>query len=250
MRIEDTDLSRARPAFEAAIFEDLAWLGLAWEEPVRRQSEHFDDYAQAFARLRARDCVYPCFCTRKEIEAEIAASVNAPHGPDGPIYPGTCRALRAEEREARLQPGHACAWRLDIAKARTLVDAPLRFLETGAGPAGETGEVAANIDLFGDFVLARKDTPASYHLGVVVDDALQGITLVTRGNDLFAATSVHRLLQALLDLPVPRYAHHRLIMDAAGKRLAKRDEATALRSLRVQGVTPAQIRERLGFTSR
>lgn len=250
VRIEDTDRARSRPEYEAAIFDELAWLGLKWDQPVRRQSEHFDDYAQALARLKARACVYPCFCTRKEIEAEIVASVAAPHGPDGPIYPGTCRARSADEREARLERGDACAWRLDVAKARELVDTPLRFQEMGSGPTGETGEITAKIEVFGDFVLARKDAPASYHLSVVVDDALQGVTLVTRGNDLFAATSVHRLLQALLGLPAPRYGHHRLILDAAGKRLAKRDDATTLRTLRAQGVTPAQIRERLDFTSR
>lgn len=250
MRIEDTDRTRSRPEFEAAIEEDLAWLGLDWERPVRRQSEHFADYAGALERLKALGCVYPCFCTRKEIEAEFAASVSAPHGPDGPIYPGTCRAMGADVRAARLRRGDAHAWRLDIARARALVDKPLTFRELGAGPGGESGDMIANVGLFGDFVLARKDAPASYHLCVVVDDALQGITLVTRGNDLFAATNVHRLLQALLSLPVPRYSHHRLILDATGKRLAKRDQATALRTLREQGITAHEVRARLGFTSR
>lgn len=250
MRIEDTDRTRSRPEFEAAIEEDLRWLGLDWERPVRRQSEHFDDYARALELLKARGCVYPCFCTRKEIEAEFAASVSAPHGPDGPIYPGTCRTMSADARAARLRHGDSHAWRLDIERARALVDEPLQFHELGSGPGGESGDMIANVSLFGDFVLARKDAPASYHLSVVVDDALQGITLVTRGNDLFAATSVHRLLQALLGLPVPRYSHHRLIIDAAGKRLAKRDRATALRTLREQGVSAHDIRARLGFTSR
>lgn len=250
VRIEDTDRTRARPAYEAAIFEDLAWLGLTWEEPVRRQSEHFGAYAKALDQLKALGCAYPCFCTRKEIEAEFAASVNAPHGPDGPIYPGTCRGLSDEEQAGRIARGDQHAWRLDVAKAVALLGAPLSFEELGGGPAGETGAIAVKADLFGDFVLARKDAPASYHLAVVVDDALQGVTLVTRGHDLFAAAHVHRVLQALLKLPVPLCSHHRLIVDASGKRLAKRDQATTLRHLRANGWTPARIREVLGLTSR
>lgn len=250
VRVEDTDRTRARPEFEAAIFEDLAWLGLAWEEPVRRQSEHLADYAKALDALNALACAYPCFCTRREIEAEFAASVSAPHGPDGPIYPGTCRTLSATDRKQRLGHGDQHAWRLDVAKAGKLVGAPLSFAELGGGPDGEHGAIAVRADLFGDFVLARKDAPASYHLAVVVDDALQGVTLVTRGNDLFAAAHVHRLLQALLELPVPQYSHHRLILDAAGKRLAKRDLATTLKHLRADGWTPARVRDAVGLTSR
>lgn len=250
VRIEDTDRTRARTEYEAAIFEDLTWLGLSWERPVRRQSEHFADYAGALERLKNLGCAYPCFCTRKEIEAEFAASVNAPHGPDGPIYPGTCRGLAGTERERRLVRGDQHAWRLDVAKAIARIGAALSFEELGGGPAAERGTIAVTPSLFGDFVLARKDAPASYHLAVVVDDALQGVTLVTRGNDLFAAAHVHRLLQALLQLPVPRYSHHRLILDAAGKRLAKRDQATTLKHLRADGWTPARVRDALGLTSR
>lgn len=250
VRIEDTDRTRARPEYEAAIFEDLAWLGLQWEEPVRRQSEHFGDYARALDVLKGMGFAYPCFCTRKEIEAEFAASVNAPQGPDGPIYPGTCRALSDSERAQRLARGDSHAWRLDVAAALARLDAPLTFEEFGGGPNGECGRIAVNADFFGDVVLARKDAPASYHLAVVVDDALQGVTLVTRGNDLFAATHVQRLLQALLNLPVPQYSHHRLILDVSGKRLAKRDQATTLKHLRANGWTPARVREALGLTSR
>ncbi len=250
VRIEDTDGTRARAAFEAAIFEDLAWLGLAWELPVRRQSEHLGDYVKALDVLKAQGCVYPCFCSRKEIEAEFAASVNAPHGPDGPIYPGTCRAVSAAECAERLGRGDRHAWRLDVAKAVAAAGVQLSFEEIGGGPNGEHGTIAVKAGLFGDFVLARKDAPASYHLAVVVDDALQGVTLVTRGNDLFAAAHVHRLLQALLKLPAPQYSHHRLILDASGKRLAKRDQATTLKHLRADGWTPARVREELGLTNR
>jgi glutamyl-Q tRNA(Asp) synthetase len=250
VRIEDTDRGRARAEFEAAIFEDLTWLGLSWGQPVRRQSEHLDDYARALHQLKSIGCAYPCFCTRKEIEAEFAASVNAPHGPDGPIYPGTCRSLSVVEREHRLSRGDQHAWRLGVAKAVAFVGSALSFEEVGGGPNGERGTIAVKADLFGDFVLARKDAPASYHLAVVVDDALQGVTVVTRGNDLFAAAHVHRLLQALLKLPVPRYSHHRLILDASGKRLAKRDQATTLKHLRADGWTSARVREVLGLTSR
>lgn len=250
VRIEDTDRTRSRAEFEAAILEDLAWLSLAWEQPVRRQSEHFGEYAQALAKLKSIGCAYPCFCTRKEIEAEFAASVSAPQGPEGPVYPGTCRAMSAGERETRIARGDQHAWRLDVAHALAIVGRPISFEELGAGPAGENGTISVQPDGFGDFVLARKDAPASYHLAVVVDDAAQGVTLVTRGKDLFAATHLQRLLQALLDLPAPRYQHHRLITDAAGKRLAKRDRATTLKTLRDSGVTTAQIRERLGLTNR
>ena len=250
VRIEDTDRVRSKAEFEAAIEEDLMWLGLDWERPVRRQSEHFDDYAKALERLKSLGCTYPCFCTRKEIEAEFRASVSAPHGADGPIYPGTCRAMAESERGLRIARGDPCAWRLDVTKASAAVGKAISFQELGAGPNGESGTIAAQVESFGDFVLARKDAPASYHLSVVVDDALQGITLVTRGNDLFAASSLHRLLQELLGLPAPRYSHHRLVTDAHGKRLAKRDQATALRVLREQGVSAREVRARLGFTSR
>jgi glutamyl-Q tRNA(Asp) synthetase len=247
LRIEDIDTARARADFERAIEEDLAWLELSWERPVRRQSEHFADYAAALGTLKARDLLYPCFCTRKEIAAEIAASAVAPQGPDGPLYPGTCRRLDPAERARRLHSGEDHAWRLDIAQAAAKAGG-LSFEESGDVP--ERGVTVARPAIFGDVVLARKDTPASYHLAVVVDDARQGVTLVTRGQDLLAATHLHRLLQDLLGLPVPRYRHHRLITDETGKRLAKRDQATALKTLRERGVRPAEIRRQLGFTSR
>jgi len=250
VRIEDTDRTRSRPEFEAAIDEDLRWLGLTWELPMRRQSDHFDDYAKALETLKSRGCAYPCFCTRKEIEAEFAASVSAPHGPEGPIYPGTCRSLTSPERDVRIARGDPHAWRLDVAKACDISGKPVAFEELGAGPNGERGTIAARPDAFGDFVLARKDAPASYHLSVVVDDAAQGVTVVTRGDDLFAATSLHRMLQELLELPAPAYSHHRLICDEHGKRLAKRDQAAALRTLRAQGVSASDVRARLGFTNR
>jgi glutamyl-Q tRNA(Asp) synthetase len=247
LRIEDIDTARARPEFERAIDEDLAWLQLAWERPVRRQSEHFADYAAALETLRGRDLLYPCFCTRKEIAAEIVASAVAPQGPDGPLYPGTCKRVDPIERTRRLAGGEDHAWRLDVARAKSAVGS-LAFEESGDVP--DAGRVVARPEMFGDVVLARKDTPASYHLAVVVDDAGQGVTLVTRGLDLLPATHLHRLLQALLQLPVPRYRHHRLVTDESGKRLAKRDQATALRTLRERGVRPEDIRTQLGFTSR
>lgn len=248
LRIEDIDTARSQPAFERAIEEDLAWLGLAWERPVRRQSEHFGEYGAALERLRGDGLLYPCFCTRKEIAAEVAASAAAPQGPDGPLYPGTCRRLGADDRARRMQAGHGFAWRLDVERAIARLDGVLTFDESGEG--AEQGVIVARPEIFGDVVLARKDVPASYHLSVVVDDAVQGVTLVTRGADLFPATHLHRLLQRLLNLPTPHYRHHRLITDAAGKRLAKRDQATALRTLREQGMSAHDIRARLGFTSR
>lgn len=239
LRIEDIDTTRCRPEYESAIHEDLAWLGLEWETPVRRQSEHFADYGAALEKLAARGLVYPCFCTRKAIAAEIAGSAAAPHGPDGPLYPGTCRRLDAHERAARIAAGAPYALRLDMARAAAAAG-PLTLIESG-----ET--LAATPAIFGDVVLGRKEIPASYHLAVTLDDALQGVTLVTRGADLKPAAHLHRLLQALLDLPVPQWRHHPLLTDAAGKRLAKRDNAPPLKDLRASGISPGDLRARLGF---
>lgn len=236
LRIEDIDRIRCRPEFETAILDDLAWLGVKWDGAVRRQSEHFDDYGAALARLDAMGLIYPCFCTR----SDIAAASTAPHGPEGPLYPGTCRALDPAQRTSRLDRGDAFALRLDMAgatgRAGSLVWTNL-----------DAGDIAATPELFGDVVLARKDTPTSYHLSVCVDDDLQGVTLVTRGEDLRAATHVHRLLQALLGLAIPSYRFHPLLTDASGRRLAKRDRAETLRALRDNGRTPAEVRALAGF---
>jgi glutamyl-Q tRNA(Asp) synthetase len=237
LRVEDIDHTRCRPEFEAAILEDLAWLGLDWDGPVRRQSEHFGDYRRALDRLEAQGALYPCFCTRREIIAEIARAGDAPQGESGPPYPGTCRALAPAERARRLAGGADYALRLDLARAMAATG-PLDWIEEAVG--GER-RVTAMPAPRGDVVLARKEMPASYHLAVTVDDALQGVTLVTRGVDLFAATHVHRVLQALLDLPTPRYRHHPLLTDAAGRRLAKRDRAMTIRSMRDSGMTAAQV---------
>ncbi len=247
LRIEDIDTARCRPEYEQAIRDDLRWLGLSFEEPVRRQSEHFADYAAALKTLDERGLLYPCFCTRKEIADEIARAATAPHGPDGPLYPGTCRRLSEEARATRIAGGESYALRLDADKAVTMVAQPLTFVEQDEGPAGETGEQTVRPALFGDVVLARKELQASYHLAVVVDDALQGVTLVTRGNDLFHATHIHRLLQECLGYEPPAYAHHRLILDASGKKFSKRDRSVTLESLRRDGTSPASIRASLGF---
>ncbi|GAB4356238.1 MAG: tRNA glutamyl-Q(34) synthetase GluQRS [Kiloniellaceae bacterium] len=239
LRIEDIDGGRARPEFEAAIYEDLAWLGLTWEQPVRRQSDWMAAYAAALGDLGARGLVYPCFCTRKEIAAEISRAAAAPHGPAESLYPGTCRHLSAGERQARKEAGTLYAVRLDVEAALAAAEAahggPLTWHDRGRGPqvCDPRGE--------GDVVLARKDVATSYHLSVVVDDAAQGVTLVTRGEDLFAATHVHRLLQQLLGLPVPDYHHHRLITDENGQRLAKRSDALAIRALRAAGRSAAEV---------
>jgi glutamyl-Q tRNA(Asp) synthetase len=240
LRIEDIDATRCRPEFERAIYEDLAWLGLSWEEPVRRQSAHMADYAQALERLDRRGVLYPCFCTRQEIAAEITAAANAPHGPDGPLYPGTCRALSPEERAARIARGLPYALRLDAAVAARLAG-PLTWEEDGRGP------VTVEPGKLGDAVLARKEVATSYHLAVTVDDALQGVTLVTRGQDLFHATHLHRLLQALLGVATPRYRHHMLLTSADGRRLAKRDNALTIRALRAAGRTAPEVRAMSGF---
>jgi glutamyl-Q tRNA(Asp) synthetase len=233
LRIEDIDAARCRPEFEDAIFEDLEWLGLAWETPALRQSTRFPAYRAALDLLSARGLAYPCFCTR----TDIAAASQAPHGPEGSLYPGTCRHLTQAERGARIGRGDAYALRLDVAKAAAQAGA-LSFVEYGK-------RIAADPVLLGDIVLARKETPSSYHLAVVVDDAYQGVTLVTRGEDLLPATPVQRLLQTLLGLPEPAYAHHKLILDAAGKKFSKRDGAVTLRAMREAGVTPAEVREKL-----
>ena len=245
LRIEDIDAGRCRPEYAAAIGEDLAWLGLEWERPVRRQSEHMGEYRAALDRLAARGLLYPCFCTRAEIAREIAAAGHAPHGPEGPPYPGTCRRLAPAERDARLARGDPHALRLDMAAA--LAEAPpgLSFEELGEG------RLPADPAPFADVILARKDVPASYHLCVCHDDALQGVSVVTRGADLKPATALHRLLQTLFGWPEPLYAHHPLLLDAAtGRRLAKRDGAPSIRSLRDAGHSPAAVRALSGFPDR
>ena len=241
LRIEDIDTERCRAEFEDGIFEDLIWLGLDWEEPVRRQSDHMADYAAALDRLKDRNLVYPCFCSRAEIRAEIARSDGAPHGPEGALYPGTCRHLSDDERADRISHDQAHAWRLDVAKACAQFTQPLMWHDR------LKGETLALPQSHGDVVLARKDTPTSYHLSVVVDDALQGITLVTRGEDLFESTHVHRLLQALLDFPVPDYFHHELVCDDNGKRLATRHKARSLENYRLSGVSPQDLLSQLDF---
>jgi glutamyl-Q tRNA(Asp) synthetase len=250
LRIEDIDPGRARPEHIEAIFEDLAWLGLAWDgEPVF-QSRRLPLYAAALERLKAMGLAYPCFCARSAIAAEIAASASAPHGPDGPLYPGTCRRLGPEEREARIG-AEPHAWRLDVGKALALFPGESRGPDTTSelDPGLRRGtswndngiDIPAEPETFGDVVLARKDAPTSYHLAVTVDDAAQGVTDVVRGDDLFAATHVHRLLQALLGLPTPDYHHHPLLLDAEGRRLAKRHGAPSLQSLREAGADPARL---------
>jgi glutamyl-Q tRNA(Asp) synthetase len=244
LRMEDIDRARCRAEYEAAIVEDLAWLGLSWDIPLLRQSARFDVYRATLDALEARALIYRCFCTRKDIAEEIARASEAPQGPEGVLYPGTCRNMRESERAEHLAAGAPYALRLDVAKAASIVG-PLAFDESGRGPRGEHGRIAIDPLAFGDVVLARKETPASYHLASVIDDAHQGVTLVTRGCDLFSATHVHRLLQALLDLPAPRYAHHRLILDEQGRKFSKRDGSVTLRHLRDTGVAPEQIRARL-----
>jgi glutamyl-Q tRNA(Asp) synthetase len=248
LRIEDIDRTRCRPEYETAIHEDLAWLGMRWEQPVRRQSENFDAYRQALEKLQALDLVYASFESRGEIAALVTARGESwPRDPDGaPLYPGNRASMADPERNARIAAGEAYALRLDMTKAIAQAG-DLSWSEAGQGPDKETGEIVARPQAWGDVVLARKETPTSYHLSVVVDDALQGVSHVVRGQDLFWSTSVHRLLQALLGLPPPAYRHHRLILDAAGRKLSKSTQATALRSLRASGVTPAAIRRLVGL---
>ncbi len=242
LRIEDIDIRRCKREFEASILTDLKWLGFDWDGDVRRQSEHFADYGQVLDQLTQRGLVYPCFCTRTEIAREIGDSASAPQGPalpgpDGPLYPGTCRHRSAAERRELIASGREFCLRLDCTKAAA-----------EAGPYDFTdetlGRIAGQPLLFGDVVIARKDTPTSYHLAVTVDDHLQGVTLVTRGEDLLPSTHVHRLLQCLLGYAAPQYAHHPLLTDESGRRFAKRDRALTLKALRESGVTPQQTRLR------
>jgi len=251
LRIENIDQTRCRPEFEVAIYEDLAWLGLKWEAPVRRQSEQFAAYRAALARLAEMGLVYPSFESRTEIARLVAEQERSgpwPRDPDGaPLYPGRSRHMDAAEQARRIASGAPYALRLDMTAAIARAPASLTWDETGCGPNGETGVLAAEPAVWGDVVLARKDSPTSYHLSVVIDDAAQGATHVVRGQDLFAATSLHRLLQALLGLPAPTYRHHRLILDADGRKLAKSTGATALCALRGRGVSPAAIRRMVGL---
>ncbi|MBN9007051.1 MAG: tRNA glutamyl-Q(34) synthetase GluQRS [Rhizobiales bacterium] len=250
LRIEDIDTTRCRPDYEAAIYEDLGWLGIAWETPVRRQSEHLADYRAVLDRLSALGLLYPSFESRAEIARLVAERETRgawPRDPDGaPLYPGTAKSLSIGERERLLRSGDPYALRLDMAAA-IRVAGDLTWTERGLGPDGETGEVTAQPATWGDVILARKETPTSYHLSVAIDDALQGVTDVVRGQDLFWSTSVHRLLQKILDLPQPVYRHHDLVRDDAGAKLAKSSRATGLRELRVAGTTPDDIRRRIGL---
>jgi len=250
LRIEDIDATRCRPEFEAAIYEDLGWLGISWETPERRQSEHLSDFRAAVEKLSDRGLIYPAFESRAEIARLVAERETAspwPRDPDGaPLYPGAAKSFSAAARRQLIEQGMPYALRLDMAAACAQVP-HLNWVEHGEGPDGETGIVAARPGAWGDVILARKEMPTSYHLSVVIDDALQGVTDVVRGQDLFWSTSVHRLLQSLLGIPQPAYRHHRLVLDGAGQKLSKSTKATALRELRRDGATPGDIRRLVGF---
>jgi glutamyl-Q tRNA(Asp) synthetase len=249
LRIEDIDKERCRPEFERAIYEDLQWLGLDWEKPVRRQSQHFDDYAEALCWLEQRGLLYPCFCSRSDVMHAMTDHLDWPRDPDGsPLYPGTCRRLPTHERQRRLAEGRPVAYRLDMNAALAEADREISWREYGSGAQGR--DVGAEPHLWGDAVLARKDIPASYHIAVVVDDALQGVTNIVRGEDLLLATSLHRLLQVLLDLPAPCYHHHELLRDSAGRKLSKSLRAKSLRALRHEGLSPGRVKQQFGMLDR
>jgi glutamyl-Q tRNA(Asp) synthetase len=250
LRIEDIDATRVRPEYDAAVLEDLRWLGLTWEEPVRRQSQHLEDYQAALGRLRDQGLVYRCFRTRREVLDEIGRAPHGPgEGPDHRVFRGA--PLPEAEEARRLKAGEAFAWRLSLDAARAALGeadwSGLSFTEKGEGPDGERGRIPARPELAGDVVLARKDVGVAYHLAVTVDDALQGVTHVIRGQDLFEACHIQRLLQALLALPEPIYRHHALLLAPTGQRLAKRDRAESLREIRARGVSAADLRAELGF---
>jgi len=251
LRIEDLDTTRAREEHVRAIYDDLRWLGVSWQPPVRRQSEHMADYSALLEKLKRMGLLYPCFCTRGDIRRAVAENPRWPRDPDGaPIYPGTCRGMSHEQRNRRMAGGERPAWRLDMARALEMLEMmerPLTWREEGAGPGGETGIVTARPRDWGDVVLGRRDIGASYHLAVVHDDALQGVTHVTRGQDLFHATAIHRLLQELLALPQPAYVHHRLITTGEGRKLSKSLRDQSLADLRAAGMTARQLRQQLGF---
>ncbi|MGO9008233.1 MAG: tRNA glutamyl-Q(34) synthetase GluQRS [Beijerinckiaceae bacterium] len=249
LRIEDIDAERCRPEFEQAIYEDLRWLGLGWEEPVRRQSQHFADYADALRGLEQRGLLYPCFCSRSDVMHAVTDHLEWPRDPDGSrLYPGTCRRMSTQERRRRLAEGQPAAYRLDMEAALAEAGHEIGWRDYGDGVQGR--DVVAEPFLWGDVVLARKDIAASYHIAVVVDDALQGVTNVVRGEDLFMATSLHRLLQILLDLPAPCYHHHELLRDSAGRKLSKSLRAKTLRALRQEGLSPVRVKQQLGILER
>lgn len=247
LRIEDIDIERCRPEYEQAIYEDLEWLGLTWDGPVLRQSEHFSTYAKAVEHLQERGLLYSCFCSRLEISRVVEERRDWSHDPDGgPHYPGTCHHLSDEERARRLASGQHAALRIDMAQAAGQIGQLLGWPEYGESK--DLRDVHADPSIWGDCVVARKDIPTSYHISVVVDDARQGVTDIVRGQDLFEATSLHRLLQELFDLPTPRYHHHDLLRDSAGQKLSKSTRAKSLRALRQEGVTAQDVRKRLGFS--
>ena len=250
LRIEDIDPVRCRPEFETAMFEDLEWLGIAWERPVRRQSEHLDAYSDGLKRLEHEGLIYSAFESRSQIKALVQAKDKIaawPRDPDnGPLYPGEARSMLPDERRAKIKSGVPYVLRIDMTAASARAG-KLSWIEQGAGPDGESGEVAARPEQWGDVILGRKETPTSYHLSVVIDDALQGVTDVVRGHDLFWATGVHRLLQELLGLPQPTYRHHPLVLDEGGKKLSKSTAATGLRELRANGASPESIRRLVGL---
>lgn len=235
LRIEDIDHTRCRPENTEQILEDLAWLGLEWEEPVRIQSEHLDDFQAAADQLEEAGFLYPCFCTRKDVLREIEAAGGAPHGSEGALYPGICRNLTRDERQSRISAGTPFALRLDVEKALNSLGEDLTWMDSEAGPQ------RVDPNALGDAIIVRKDIGTSYHLAVVVDDGLQGITDVVRGMDLFDSTHLHVILQGLLGLPAPTYHHHRLLTDDSGERLAKRNQSITLKSLREGGVTVDEL---------
>lgn len=246
LRMEDIDVSRCRPEFERAIAEDLRWLGIDWEEPVRRQSEHLADYAGALDRLERRGLVYPCFCTRGDVAAAVSHRHDWPRDPDGtPLYPGLCKHLSPVARRKRLAQGEKASYRLAMDRAIATLGAPLTWSEFGGGAVRR--ERQASPEVWGDAVLSRKDIATSYHIAVVVDDALQGVTDVVRGEDLFMATSLHRMLQALLDLPAPCYHHHALVRDTSGQKLSKSLRAKPLRTFRQDGMSVRAVLAKIGL---